>query len=109
MLNLQRHRTPPPSGGRLGGGPTGAECAPSLRAPGFPPSSFPPLGGGKPPTTTFLETSQAKNLPRSEEHTSELQSPDHIVCRLLLEKKNNPRYDSGMRRAFTCPLQVPQV
>src|SRR5258708_27444034 len=24
---------------------------------------------------------------RSEEHTSELQSPDHIVCRLLLEKK----------------------
>src|SRR5258708_28287571 len=29
---------------------------------------------------------------RSEEHTSELQSPDHLVCRLLLEKKNN-----GMR------------
>src|SRR5947208_12930492 len=27
-------------------------------------------------------------LPRSEEHTSELQSPDHLVCRLLLEKKN---------------------
>src|SRR5215216_7290122 len=26
-------------------------------------------------------------LPRSEEHTSELQSPDHLVCRLLLEKK----------------------
>src|SRR2546429_2651135 len=30
---------------------------------------------------TFLE--------RSEEHTSELQSPLHLVCRLLLEKKNN--------------------
>src|SRR5258708_25516328 len=30
---------------------------------------------------------------RSEEHTSELQSPDHLVCRLLLEKKkiNIPR------------------
>src|SRR5438552_15007001 len=28
-------------------------------------------------------------LPRSEEHTSELQSPDHLVCRLLLEKKKN--------------------
>src|SRR5258708_20958264 len=32
---------------------------------------------------------------RSEEHTSELQSPDHLVCRLLLEKKKtkppNPR------------------
>src|SRR5947208_10553887 len=28
-------------------------------------------------------------LSRSEEHTSELQSPDHLVCRLLLEKKKN--------------------
>src|SRR5437764_14563522 len=27
---------------------------------------------------------------RSEEHTSELQSPMYLVCRLLLEKKNNP-------------------
>src|SRR5258708_30623050 len=34
---------------------------------------------------------QAQGVPvrgRSEEHTSELQSPDHLVCRLLLEKKN---------------------
>src|SRR5258708_29090929 len=30
-----------------------------------------------------------RNLLRSEEHTSELQSPDHLVCRLLLEKKKN--------------------
>src|SRR5258708_10907398 len=31
---------------------------------------------------------QRSNQPiRSEEHTSELQSPDHLVCRLLLEKK----------------------
>src|SRR5258708_14455528 len=29
----------------------------------------------------------AKTAQRSEEHTSELQSPDHLVCRLLLEKK----------------------
>src|SRR5258708_17723355 len=29
---------------------------------------------------------------RSEEHTSELQSPDHLVCRLLLEKKNRFYY-----------------
>src|SRR5258708_1018068 len=36
--------------------------------------------GGKP----FFDFSY-----RSEEHTSELQSPDHLVCRLLLEKKNN--------------------
>src|SRR5258708_24010674 len=33
---------------------------------------------------------------RSEEHTSELQSPDHLVCRLLLEKKkNDQRYTSS--------------
>src|SRR5258708_13434540 len=29
---------------------------------------------------------------RSEEHTSELQSPDHLVCRLLLEKKKKQSY-----------------
>src|SRR5258708_28266518 len=31
---------------------------------------------------------------RSEEHTSELQSPDHIVCRLLLEKKKFKSLDT---------------
>src|SRR5258708_12686342 len=31
-------------------------------------------------------------LRRSEEHTSELQSPDHLVCRLLLQKKKPPPY-----------------
>src|SRR5947208_13329145 len=31
---------------------------------------------------------------RSEEHTSELQSPDHLVCRLLLEKKKKKTYKS---------------
>src|SRR5438876_11058105 len=31
---------------------------------------------------------EVRVLPRSEEHTSELQSPVHLVCRLLLEKKN---------------------
>src|SRR3989442_6095128 len=47
---------------------------------------------------------------RSEEHTSELQSRPHLVCRLLLEKKKNPyttlTYPSvsstcGMLRSFT--------
>src|SRR5438309_3948695 len=33
----------------------------------------------------------APELPRSEEHTSELQSQFHLVCRLLLEKKNKIR------------------
>src|SRR5256885_10984914 len=36
------------------------------------------LSGGQPPA----------HPPRSEEHTSELQSPCNLVCRLLLEKKN---------------------
>src|SRR5438552_14449845 len=35
-----------------------------------------------------LEIVEAVQIFRSEEHTSELQSPDHLVCRLLLEKKN---------------------
>src|SRR5258708_24773915 len=35
---------------------------------------------------------------RSEEHTSELQSPDHLVCRLLLEKKNKQIYTHAVRR-----------
>src|SRR5438552_6496628 len=33
---------------------------------------------------------------RSEEHTSELQSPDHLVCRLLLEKKKAVRGEHGV-------------
>src|SRR5258708_14371889 len=40
---------------------------------------------------SFVGTLNRLPLPasscRSEEHTSELQSPDHLVCRLLLEKK----------------------
>src|SRR5258708_18566564 len=32
-----------------------------------------------------------QRLVRSEEHTSELQSPDHLVCRLLLEKKKRDK------------------
>src|SRR3990170_1153063 len=40
----------------------------------------------------FQETSSAiiAGADRSEEHTSELQSPDHLVCRLLLEKSRLP-------------------
>src|SRR5256885_12204172 len=35
-----------------------------------------------------LPRGEASQAPRSEEHTSELQSPCNLVCRLLLEKKN---------------------
>src|SRR5258708_22398522 len=40
-----------------------------------------------------------KYLPRSEEHTSELQSPDHLVCRLLLEKKKKHRQQYHRRQS----------
>src|SRR5438552_12657186 len=45
------------------------------------------------------------DLARSEEHTSELQSPDHLVCRLLLEKKKNiPKWPVNARcRALYYP------
>src|SRR5258708_15360314 len=40
---------------------------------------------------------------RSEEHTSELQSPDHLVCRLLLEKKKrNSSTDPLCRSCMSC-------
>src|SRR5688572_31825036 len=35
------------------------------------------------------QTERGRNADRSEEHTSELQSQSNLVCRLLLEKKNN--------------------
>src|SRR2546429_7261226 len=43
---------------------------------------------------------------RSEEHTSELQSRLHLVCRLLLEKKNKPVTRS--RTDLPPPLPVPR-
>src|SRR5207253_10770867 len=45
-------------------------------------------------TLALAGTRRARNigLSRSEEHTSELQSRGHLVCRLLLEKKNRDIY-----------------
>src|SRR5258708_15313102 len=43
--------------------------------------------GGPATRTARVRLSSLRRAPRSEEHTSELQSPDHLVCRLLLEKK----------------------
>src|SRR5258708_14112762 len=40
---------------------------------------------------------------RSEEHTSELQSPDHLVCRLLLEKKKDKRTAPARRTTKNFP------
>src|SRR6185436_20273287 len=59
----------------------------------------PPRSTLFPYTTLFRSVARPPHMPdpaglvvagprrRSEEHTSELQSPDHLVCRLLLEKK----------------------
>src|SRR5690625_6226808 len=44
------------------------------------------LGGMSPIDPIFVD-----NMRRSEEHTSELQSRGHLVCRLLLEKKNRTK------------------
>src|SRR5207244_11538434 len=39
------------------------------------------------PAALAVTLGELESAGRSEEHTSELQSPDHLVCRLLLEKK----------------------
>src|SRR2546426_7578701 len=45
------------------------------------------VSGANPQTVTVSSNSTASTTFRSEEHTSELQSPCNLVCRLLLEKK----------------------
>src|SRR5258708_16572952 len=74
----------------------------------FRSSGTPPASAALAPSETLPETPRAHALPddspapaacRSEEHTSELQSPDHIVCRLLLEKKKE--YQSLKFNIFT--------
>src|SRR5258708_25127341 len=53
---------------------------------GFPRQKQAP---SEPPECRESESGESRHRrgKRSEEHTSELQSPDHLVCRLLLEKK----------------------
>src|SRR2546430_3363240 len=46
-----------------------------------------------------LTSAHPEALPRSEEHTSELQSQSNLVCRLLLEKKNRDHRPGDDRRA----------
>src|SRR3712207_7286603 len=53
-----------------------------------PPGRRRPLGGrGRLPGAGDLAGDGGRDRPRSEEHTSELQSRQYLVCRLLLEKK----------------------
>src|SRR5258708_31268680 len=66
----------------------GADCISALD------SCFSPSRGTKRNFTSVVSPFLLMNLKeRSEEHTSELQSPDHLVCRLLLEKKKRPRHN----------------
>src|SRR5258708_37571834 len=55
------------------------------------------------PMPSFPDVSPSSIPVRSEEHTSELQSPDHLVCRLLLEKKKNNAATSSSPR-LTPPI-----
>src|SRR3989442_4379771 len=45
---------------------------------------------------------------RSEEHTSELQSRPHLVCRLLLEKKKTTRYTATYAQLYASRVRVPR-
>src|SRR5258708_31912497 len=46
---------------------------------------------------------------RSEEHTSELQSPDHLVCRLLLEKKKKKSRSRASAQGADSPARARDV
>src|SRR5579859_8222357 len=46
----------------------------------------------------WIVGSRHRSLPRSEEHTSELQSQSNLVCRLLLEKKTKNKNQSFSRK-----------
>src|SRR5438876_10954688 len=46
----------------------------------------------RPPSLSARSSPSCTCCERSEEHTSELQSPVHLVCRLLLEKKKKKNY-----------------
>src|SRR5947208_12577411 len=67
-----------------------AACAPGYQSAGAPlPASFREVSDttrstSSPAIDSGAATPVVREQARSEEHTSELQSPDHLVCRLLL-------------------------
>src|SRR5207244_13224814 len=66
----------------------GSLLRPSSRAVHGPMKAYRCIGKcSGPDPAAFLRRLRRRPSRRSEEHTSELQSPDHLVCRLLLEKK----------------------
>src|SRR5256885_7346878 len=65
-----------------------ADTAPALLSYGAIVTIAGPDGQREMPLEAFFQGPGRTALGRSEEHTSELQSPCNLVCRLLLEKKN---------------------
>src|SRR2546422_8234541 len=61
--------------------------------------------------TTLLYVAIARFIMRSEEHTSELQSRLHLVCRLLLEKKKKSKHIKThlIKDNLQCPFNRPQL
>src|SRR5258708_12781775 len=70
-------------------------ASPTSRVPGTPQTSSSPRCPRRSPPS------------RSEEHTSELQSPDHLVCRLLLEKKNKLHLNYSTLQLSHIPQHAP--
>src|SRR5574341_1982616 len=58
---------------------------------------FRSLGAGRTSSANRYSMVPIKPVTRSEEHTSELQSPTNLVCRLLLEKKKNSTHGTQHR------------
>src|SRR2546429_7166065 len=77
------------AGLRIGGLPTATVSILSSTVAKVRPASFLRSGAGRNRLTPTSTTEQTTNMKRSEEHTSELQSRLHLVCRLLLEKKKS--------------------
>src|SRR3712207_8362200 len=76
----------------------------STREPTRGSTAAAPAGIGRPSRRICPAVAEIR---RSEEHTSELQSRQYLVCRLLLEKKNplsRPRHTRGSITAVSFPL-----
>src|SRR2546422_8579252 len=69
-----------------------------------PPPAAPPCSSRRGGSSSASAPSSRRRTPnyRSEEHTSELQSRLHLVCRLLLEKKNHRPVQAALRSPTTC-------
>src|SRR5215813_15016184 len=57
------------------------------------------------PSCSYLADNFTGAIVRSEEHTSELQSRPHLVCRLLLEKKKKTQYKNLQQTPYHKTLQ----